>query len=374
MKKLFCKTLLLMLFLLATTISYGQIEKNALTMDSDLIRRAYDSTKITYIKGSLPPEVIKKKPFLRIEISKGKIIRGYLLAHCKDGLFMIDKNNTQFSYCDYKNIKAIYFGRSYGHWVAMTTAGVAGIATILTLGSDYALLIGFAAGFYTSTFGQLGIGLTYGVYKGVKHCHWRIKFKRKAGEKVTDHILKNRDVFSQIQEVDSITQSSNEIKKNNQINIQDSSKIEIVKSKEQTELPIQVEQPKVKVSFLEGLNFEKENAVSIQWMLKNFDSKSVNESVLMKSFKNIKGLQIMPEQLYQLNNSSIQFLAIIIGESAGYDIKSIVELTDKQKKEIIFYEPSILDAVHIQSTIDKTYLSEIDLQNLQVLFNELKGR
>jgi hypothetical protein len=338
-------------------------------MDSDLIRRAYDSTKITYIKGSLPPEVIKKKPFLRIEISKGKIIRGYLLAHCKDGLFMIDKNNTQFSYCDYKNIKAIYFGRSYGHWVAMTTAGVAGIATILTLGSDYALLIGFAAGFVTATYGQLGIALGYGLYKGLNHCHWNINYKRSEGIEVSEYINENISKFGNIENVTSIHNGSNSIKDTSAVE----ENVSINPTPTISQPTIQVEPPK-RVAYLEGLSFEGANGINIQWMLKNFDSKSVNESVLMKSFKNIKGLQIMPEQLIKLNNSSLQFLAIIIGESAGYDIKSIVELTDKQKKEIIFYEPSIIDAVHIQSTIDKSYLSEIDLQNLQVLFNELKNR
>jgi hypothetical protein len=109
-------------------------------------------------------------------------------------------------------------------------------------------------------------------------------------------------------------------------------------------------------------------------MLKNFNSKSVNESTLMKSFKNIKGLQIAPEQMLNLNNSSLQFLAIIIGESAGYDIKALLELTDKQRKEIAFYEPSIIDTVSNQSTIDKSYLSELDLRNLQIIYNELNGR
>ena len=220
----------------------------------------------------------------------------------------------------------------------------------------------------------MGIALSYGIYKSLNHCHWRINYKRKEGTLVTEYILENKHKFGHIQHVDSITHGLPDLKKDNQIEIQDSSKNEIVKLEEQTELPIKVEQPKVNARFLEGLSFEVENAISIQWMLKNFNSKSVNESTLMKSFKNIKGLQITPEQLLNLNHSSLQFLAIIIGESAGYDIKALLELTDKQRKEIAFYEPSIIDTVSIQSTIDKSYLSELDLQNLQIIYNELNGR
>ncbi len=372
--KLMHKCLLTLLFLLVAKLSFGQTRNTTLTLNSDLIKQAYDSTKITYIKGSLPKNSIERSRYLRIQTHKGKIIRGYITAFNKDGLFIINKDNTYFSYCDYKNIRRIYFGRSYGNWLGLSTAGVAGITTIASLGSGYAIPIGLFAGLTTATFGQLGIALAYGVYKGLNHCHWRINYKRKEGTLVTEYILENKHKFGHIQNVDSITHGLPDLKKYDQIEIQDSSKIGIVKLEEKTGLPIQVEQPKVKARFLEGLSFEVKNAISIQWMLKNFNSKSVNESTLMKSFKNIKGLQIAPEQLLNLNNSSLQFLAIIIGESAGYDIKSLLELTDKQRKEIAFYEPSMIDTVSNQSTIDKSYLSELDLQNLQIIYNELNGR
>ena len=374
MMKLIHKCLLTLLFLFVAKLSLGQTRNTTLTLNIDLIKQAYDSTKITYIKGSLPKNSIERSRYLRIQTHKGKIIRGYITAFNKDGLFIINKDNTYFSYCDYKNIKAIYFGRSYGNWVATATAGVAGIATLASLGSRYAILYGFLGALTTASYGQVGIALSYGIYKSLNHCHWRINYKRKAGTLVTEYILENKHKFGHIQNVDSITHGLPDLKKDNQIEIQDSSKNEIVKLEEQTELPIKVEQPKVNARFLEGLSFEVENAISIQWMLKNFNSKSVNESTLMKSFKNIKGLQITPEQLLNLNHSSLQFLAIIIGESAGYDIKALLELTDKQRKEIAFYEPSIFDTVSIQSTIDKSYLSELDLQNLQIIYNELNGR
>ena len=373
MIKLIHKCLITLLFLFVAKFSFGQT-RNTLTLNSDLIKQAYDSTKITYVKGSMPKNSIKRSRYLRIQTHKGKMLRGYIMAFNKDGLFIINKDNTYFSYCDYKNIRGIYFGRSYGNWLGLSTAGVAGITTIASLGSGYAIPIGITAGFMTATFGQLGIALAYGVYKGINHCHWRINYKRKAGTWVTEYILENKHKFGHIQNVDSITHGLPNLKKNNQIEIQDSSKNEIVKLEEQTEFPIKVEQPKVNARFLEGLSFEVKNAISIQWMLKNFNSKSVNESTLMKSFKNIKGLQIAPEQMLNLNNSSLQFLAIIIGESAGYDIKALLELTDKQRKEIAFYEPSMIDTVSNQSTLNKSYLSELDLQNLQIIYNELNGR
>ena len=280
--KLMHKCLLTLLFLLVAKLSFGQTRNTTLTLNSDLIKQAYDSTKITYIKGSLPKNSIERSRYLRIQTHKGKIIRGYITAFNKDGLFIINKDNTYFSYCDYKNIRRIYFGRSYGNWLGLSTAGVAGITTIASLGSGYAIPIGLFAGLTTATFGQLGIALAYGVYYGLNHCHWRINYKRKEGTLVTEYILENKHKFGHIQNVDSITHGLPDLKKYDQIEIQDSSKIGIVKLEEKTGLPIQVEQPKVKARFLEGLSFEVKNAISIQWRLKNFNSKSVNESTLMK--------------------------------------------------------------------------------------------
>ncbi len=368
------KSFLTLLFFNIFQYTSAQQNGKKLTLSDELFTQAYDSTKIKKIPGHFSKATLENKRYLRIRVNK-KTLRGYLMAFNTHGLFIANKDNTGLTYCDYKNINSIYFGRSYGNWVATATGGVAGITMLATLGSgepSYSLAFGIIAGFVTATYGQLGIALGYGLYKGLNHCHWNINYKRSEGIEVSEYIKEHISKFGNIQNVTLITDGPipNESEKDTTIEENNN----IISSPDPNQPSIKVEPAKSKVSFLEGLNFEKGNAVSIEWMVKNFDSKSVNESVLMKSFKNIKGLQIMPEQLIKLNNSSLQFLAIIIGESAGYDIKSIVELTDKQKKEIIFYEPSIVDTVHIQSTIDKSYLSEIDLQNLRVLFNELKSR
>lgn len=374
--KTICKSFLTLLFFNIFQYASAQQNGKKLTLSDELFTQAYDSTKIKKIPGHFSKATLENKRYLRIRVNK-KTLRGYLMAFNTHGLFIANKDNTGLTYCDYKNINSIYFGRSYGNWVATATAGVAGITMLATLGSgepSYSVAFGIIAGFVTATYGQLGIALGYGLYKGLNHCHWNINYKRSEGIEVSKYIDEHISKFGNIQNVTLITNSSNPIESSKDSTSEVNENVISSSEPTPTQPSIKVEPAKSKVSFLEGLNFEKGNAVSIQWMLKNFDSKSVNESVLMKSFKNIKGLQIMPDQLLALNNSSLQFLAIIIGESAGYDIKSIVELTDKQKKEIIFYEPSIIDAVHIQSTIDKSYLSEIDLQNLQVLFNELKNR
>ncbi len=368
--KIILKSFFTLLFFTIFQYAFPQQNGKKLTLSDELFSQAFDSTKITKIPGYFPTSTLEYKRYLRVEIKNKQILRGYLMAYNKYGLFMVNRENTEFLYCDYKQINHIFFGRSYGNWVLTTSLGVATLATIMSIQNGLeAIGIGMAAGLITATYGQLGTALVYGIYKGVNHCHWNIWYKRSEGLEVSELIAENISKFGNIENVTSIHNGSNSIKDTSAVE----ENVSINPTPTISQPTTQVEPPK-RVAFLEGLSFEGVNGINIEWMVQNFQSKSVNETDMMKSFRNIKGLQIAPEQLTKLNNSSLQFLAIIIGESAGYDIKSILELTDKQRKEIVFYEPSIIDTVTIKSTINKTYLSDLDLQNLQVLFNELKNR
>lgn len=380
------KSLFTLIFISLCATGQAQNRKSTLILNDELILKAYDTSKINTIKGSFSKQKFQNKRYLRIETQKGKTFRGFLMAYHKNGLFLLDKRNTGFSYVDYKYIKGIYFGRSYGNWVAVSSSGAAGIVTFFGFiaGVDYPLLYGWISGIFTASYGQLGTALAYGLYKGINNCHWRISYNRKEGQEVSDFIDSNIEKFADIQntttltiqksvpKIDSISNSENTIYNTNK-------DTNLIASGTQNDVNQNNETKKTKtlpskVSFLEGLEFEKNDGVSIEWVLKNFDSKSVNEGTLMKDFKNLKGIQITQNQLLKLNTSSLQFLALIICESGGYDIKALLKLTDKQIKEIVFYEPSIIDPVTPQSVIDKSYISEIDLQNLQAIYSELKSR
>lgn len=380
------KSIFTLIFISFCNVGVAQNKKATLILNDELILKAYDTSKINTIKGSFSKDKFQNKRYLRIETKKGKVFRGFLMAYHKHGLFLLDKRNIGFSYVDYKYIKGIYFGRSYGNWVGMSTAGVAGLTTIVGLasGDGYAIVYGWIAGFVTATYGQIGTALAYGLYKGINNCHWRIKYNRKEGQEVSDFIDSNIEKFADIQNTTALTIQKSVLKidsiSNSENTIYNTNKdTNLIASGTQNDLNQNNETKKTKtlpskVSFLEGLEFEKNDGVGIEWVLKNFDPKSVNEGTLMKDFKNLKGIQIAQNQLLKLNTSSLQFLALIICESGGYDIKALLKLTDKQIKEIVFYEPSIVDPVTPQSVIDKSYISEIDLQNLQVIYSELKSR
>lgn len=380
--KRFIKSITIILFFSIWAISSAQNQKANLRINQGLILQVYDSTKITKINGSFSLSDINFKRYLRIETGNKKILRGYLMAYNNHGLFIANKINTQFMYCDYKHINKVYFGRSYGNWVAVSTALASGITTMLAfIGGEsiYSIGWGFAAGITTATYGQIGTGLAYGIYKNVKNCHWQIYYQRKNGMKLTEYINEYNNLFDNI---DNVTSWTNIKQKITNETITTSDTVNTNQTPQGTtntpndSLPIKstVIKPQSKVTYLEGLPLEKNGGLSIEWVLKNFDPKSVNEGTLMKDFKNLKGIQITQNQLLKLNTSSLQFLALIICESGGYDIKALLKLTDKQIKEIVFYEPSIVDPVTPQSVIDKSYISEIDLQNLQVIYSELKSR
>ena len=367
------KSFLTVLFFTIFQYAFPQQIGKKLTLNDELFTQAYDSSKITKIPGFFSTSDLGKKRYLRIEIKNHQMLRGYLMAYSKYGLFIANAENTQISYCDYQQINRIFFGRSYGNWVVISSLGAGALTTVITIQEGItAFIYGIGAAIGTATYGQLGTALVYGVYKGVNRCHWNIWYKRSEGLEVSEFIDENISKFGYIQNVTSLLNTPKSIvsKKDTTADVNN----EITNPNPIVSPPIVKVEPPKRVTYLEGLSFEGTNGINIEWMIQNFQSKSVNETDLMKSFRNIKGLQISPEQLTKLNNSSLQFLAIIISESAGYDIKALLELTDKQKKEIVFYEPGIIDTVTNKSTIKKTYLSDLDLQNLQVIFNELKNR
>ena len=85
-------------------------------------------------------------------------------------------------------------------------------------------------------------------------------------------------------------------------------------------------------------------------------------------------MQLSRGQLTKYNTSQLQFLAMMICSGGGYNMKSAANLTEKQKSFIKTYESGYLEEVNINGTISTMNLSDYDLDNIKVIFEELKSR
>jgi len=85
-------------------------------------------------------------------------------------------------------------------------------------------------------------------------------------------------------------------------------------------------------------------------------------------------MQLSRGQLSKYNTTQLQFLAMMICSGGGYNMKNVLTLTDKQRKFLGNYESGYLEDVNIDGTISTMNLSDIDLENLKVIFAELGDR
>lgn len=372
--------------LILITISFLQIahaQKKSVDyvdLDSILLQSVFDTTDILRKVATIDKSDLKKKRHVRVVLNKKNMqIEGKLLAYSKYGLFIYEKNGTLFNlaqskigFYPFKKIRKVKLGRSYFHFVRVTSAIVAGVTTLIILpqDADIALPWGIIAGLAYATYGQIFVGPIYGISKAINHLNWKLSTKDKSINLFYQYLkdrpfeIKNVMEFNgkaSIINENSLKMDSTWLIVNNQ------TKSDTVSNSSQS---LNIE----KKSFLKGLVFGDDNNLRAKWIFQDFNPSKVKEIELLSVFKNIRGMQISREQLTKYNTSQLQFLVMMICSGGGYNMKSAANLTEKQKSFIKTYESGYLEDVQIEGTISTMNLSDIDLENLKVIYGELSER
>ena len=349
-------------------------------LDSNLLQSVFDTTEILRKVITLEKSDLKKKRHVRLVLNKKNMqIEGKLLAYSKYGLFIYESNGTLFNleqskigFYPFKKIRKVKLGRSYFHFVKVTSAIVAGVTTLIILpqDADIALPWGIIAGLTYASYGQILVGPIYGISKAINHLNWKLSTKDKSiklfYQYLKDRPFEIKNVMEFNGKASIITENS--LKKDSTILvINPQTKAD---SAANSNLPQNIE----KKSFLEGLVFGDDNNLKAKWIYQDFNASNVKEAELQSVFKNIRGMQISRGQLTKYNTSQLQFLAMMICSGGGYNMKSAANLTEKQKSFIKTYESGYLEEVNINGTISTMNLSDYDLDNIKVIFEELKSR
>lgn len=372
--------------LILITISFLQIahaQKKSVDyvdLDSNLLQSVFDTTDILRKVATLDKSDLKKKRHVRIVLNKKNMqIEGKLLAYSKYGLFICEKNGTLFNlaqskigFYPFKKIRKVKLGRSYFHFVRVTSAIVAGVTTLIILpqDADIALPLGIIAGLAYATYGQIFVGPIYGISKAINHLNWKLSTKDKS-IKLFYQFLKDRPF-----EIKNVMEFNGKASIMNENSLKMDSTLLVVNNQTKTDTVSNSSQPRniEKKSFLKGLVFGDDNNLRTKWIFQDFNPSKVKEIELLSVFKNIRGMQISREQLTKYNTSQLQFLVMMICSGGGYNMKSAANLTEKQKSFIKTYESGYLEDVQIEGTISTMNLSDIDLENLKVIYGELSER
>lgn len=389
MMKLFNRKFFLFIFILGISrFAFAQSAAAKLQkLDNTVLQSVYDTTNIKKSNVTINPLDLRNTRHVRILTNKSNIIiRGKLVSYNEYGLFVYESKFKLLGFYPFKNLKKVKIGRSYGNLnIILSSAGaiVGGIA----LAYDYPLLfpVGMIVGagataFYT----QIFVSPLHGIYKIAYQLNWNLKDKKtsilKFYQFLKDHpeetffiaeFEANTENKSSIDVVKSENRMSKNIIETKSDSSSNSDQTEVDLKKEPLNDNVKVVQ---KLKFLEGQSFGDDKNIKAKWIFTDFNSSKLNESDIQAVFKNIRGLQISREQLSKYNTSQIQFLAMMICSGGGYNMKNALILTEKQRKFLGMYESGYPEDINIEGTISTMNLSDIDLENLKVIFAELSDR
>ena len=390
MMKLFNRKFLLFIFILG--ISHFAFAQRAAAklqkLDNTVLQSVYDTTNIKKSNVTINPRDFRNTRHVRILTKKSNtIIRGKLVSYNEYGLFVYESKFKLLGFYPFKNLKKVKIGRSYGHLnIILASAGaiVGGIA----LSYDYhpvlfpvGMIVGAGAtAFYTQIFG----GPLHGIYKIVYQLNWNLNEKKTSKLKFYQFLKDHPEETFFIAEFEANTENTSSIDVVKSENRTEKNKIEpksdsssnsaqtvVDLKKESLNENVKVVQ---KLKFLEGQSFGDDKNIKAKWIFTDFNSSNLNESDIQAVFKNIRGLQLSRKQLSKYNTSQIQFLAMMICSGGGYNMKNTLTLTEKQRKFLGTYESGYPEDINIEGTISTMNLSDIDLENLKVIFAELGDR
>lgn len=379
-------------FYFSFSVLNAQISKsNEYSDDNEIsineFKSIFDTTHIKSLPKVYDKEIFKNYRYARMTLNSNKTIRGRILAFHKKGIYFFNPKTAKISYINYTFISQIMMGRSYGHIVYIGSVISSGLGFIIGATEDKnAALGGLIIGpIVAASFGNLIMSPLNDFLVSMKNANWKIDYNKttfnqfyqyisvvNATGNITKEILPTDTAINVPKQVEIITQENNIDTK------------ETLRNKE-SEIVTRVEpmvepkvEPKKAISSdqneLKKIVFGKPSNVNAAWIITNFNGKNVNESALVQKYRNISGILLIESELQKYNSSSLQFLAMIICTSPGYDFKNTEALTNEQKKVLSQYEPMITEPVTLKSKIARSNLDEYAEKNLLTIYQVLIGK
>jgi hypothetical protein len=379
-------------FYISFTGLNAQISKSSDYSDDNEIsinefKSIFDTTQIKSLPKVYDKKIFNDYRYARMTLKSSKTIRGRILAFHKKGIYFFNQKTAKINYINYTFISEIMMGRSYGHVVFIGSVVSSGLGFVIgaTEGMNAALGGLIAGPLIAASFGNMIMSPLNDFLVSLKNANWKIDYNKTAFNQfyqyisavnatgnITKEILPNDTSINVPKQVEIVTNENN-IETKETIGNKES---EIVTQVEPTVDP-KVE-PKKAISShqnkLKKIEFGKPSSINAAWIITNFNGKEVNESALVQKYRNISGILLIESELQKYNSSSLQFLAMIICTSPGYDFKNIEALNDDQKKVLYQYEPMITEPVTLQSKIARSNLDEYAEKNLLTIYQVLIGK
>ena len=384
MKQLVLKSFVFLAFALITNVSFAQKRKKVLPpLDTASLQMVFDSSTIIEKTTSIDEDYTRMARHARIQlINYPTKLRGKLIAYNKYGLFLYQTKMRRLGFYPFKYIEKVKLGRSYGHLVVVVSS-IGGVIGGLTFAMEFNPIIfpvGVIYGGGLAAYLQLYLSPLHGYYKYKNNLNWNLMYKKTSPVAFYNFIKSNPDKIEYVQEYKiefKVSQKVNE-------SFEDAKNSERLKEREitktvETEKTSDTEKLKPNLGvesrkFLEGQSFGDDNHVKVKWIYIDFNSNKLNESDIQTKFKNIRGMQLDRGQLSKYNTSQLQFLAMMICSGGGFNMKDAIQLTENQRKILGFYEAGFLEEVKLDGSLSTMNLSDIDLENLKVIFAELGDR
>lgn len=350
----------------------------------------YDTAKYRELKETFNEQKFSDFPLIRVKLDNNYFLKGKLLGYHKNGLFLFDKSNGKICFVNYKIINKVFLGRTYGHFYIVASLAIsAAIGLIASYKDDafYGTEIFSASLVVCSSYGHLAFYPTYLASKNRTSSHWKIFGRKQSFHHFYEflkvypnrfHYIKNytEDITPGIDS--NINEPFIVSSKPTQKDIVDSSDNSGTTSPKSSEAPNNVSTPVFttieKSNPFDKLEYGKNASINAAWILVNFDGSKVSENTIVDKYKNISGILLTPSELKKYNQSTLQYLAMIICTYPGYDFKSTPTLTQNQIKVLAGYEPMMTENVSVTTQILKTNLDETADKNLQVIFDVLRSR
>ena len=368
-KHFFCKSLLFILAISICQVVQSQQNQNeSIRLSIELLESVYDTANVKQREVKIYKEKDQKFRFARIFLDNRNVIKGRIISYNKHGLFVYDQSSellntdSRLGFYPFKKIRKVKLGKSYGNFLRTSTLVVAGLTTVIIYPQDSRIAIpwGIILGVTYATFGQIIVAPIYGLVKLENRQNWNLKRSK----------YSIRDFYAFIQTYPKNIKYIEEFK-----DYSGNTQIETPVIRGEVNVPQNnTENDVPKTNLSTELSFGTEQNIKVSWIYDAFKSNIVNENELLKTFKNIRGMQLESSLVKNLNRSQLQFLAMMICSGGGFNMKDAIQLTENQRKILGFYEAGFLEEVKLDGSLSTMNLSDIDLENLKVIFDALKNQ
>ena len=369
-----------MIVLLAFIICHSTFAQKDTTLTVAILEKVFDTAKVKQKIIQINYKELPNMRFARIFLNnRSTVIRGKIISYNKHGLFVFrscsnSNPNSQIGFYPFKELRKVKLGKSYGNFLRVTTTFVAGATSLIILPQDAKIAIpwGIISGVTYATFGQILVMPVYAAIKKADRLNWDLKQNKNSIQAFYTFLKNNPDELRNVGEFKEnriLLDKKNET--SNQDNETTNDSIQINTKAEQTNITPDMNENR---KFLEGQVFGDDNQIHTNWIFLKFKSENVDEAILIKEFKNIKGITLNGGMLKKYNTSQLQFLSMMICSGSGYNMKEVKPLTQNQRTLLSKYETGNAKNVKKIGTISTMNLSDIDLDNIKLIFEELKLR